>query len=52
LLQEADESALWLELLKEDCGITGEATDALLQETNEIISIFTVIVSRVRRNLN
>jgi len=49
LLQEADESALWLELLHEDCGISGERMDHLLRETDEIIAIFTTIVSKVRR---
>jgi len=49
LLQEADESALWLELLHEECGISGEQIQYLLKETDEIISIFTTIVSKVRR---
>jgi len=49
LLQEADEAALWLELLNEDCGITGNAINGLLAETNELIAIFTSIVSKVRR---
>src|SRR6266487_6164335 len=34
-LQEADESQLWLELLRDDCGITGEKISKLLSETNE-----------------
>lgn len=50
LLQEADESGLWLELLQEDCGITGEAVEFLLSETNELLAIFTSIVSKVRKN--
>ncbi len=49
LLQEADESALWLELLQEDCGISGEQIDHLLNETGEILAIFTTIVSKVRK---
>ena len=49
LLQEADESALWLELLHEDCAITGAQIDHLLRETDEIIAIFTTIVSKVRQ---
>ncbi len=49
LLQEADESLLWLELLKEECGITGKQIDFLLRETNEIISIFVAIVARSRK---
>jgi four helix bundle protein len=30
LLQEADESQLWLELLWDDCGITGDQLENLL----------------------
>lgn len=48
LLQEADESQLWLELLQEDCGISGEDIDFLLSETNELIAIFVTIVSKSR----
>ena len=50
LLQEADESALWLELLNDDCGIQGEHIDFLLRETNELLAIFTSIVSKLRKN--
>jgi len=50
LLQEADESQLWLELLHEDCGISGEAIDFLLAQTNELISIFVTIVSKSRKS--
>ena len=49
LLQEADESQLWLELLHEDCHISGDGIDFLLKETNELISIFVTIVSRTRK---
>lgn len=49
LLQEADESQLWLELLNEDCEITSEDINFLLRETSELLAIFTTIVSKVRR---
>ncbi len=49
LLQEADESGLWLELLRDDCGITASRLDALLKETSELLAIFTTIVSKLRR---
>jgi len=49
LLQEADESHLWLELLNEDCGITGEPITFLLKETTELLAIFTTIVSKTRK---
>jgi four helix bundle protein len=48
LLQEADESQLWLELLREDCGIRGEKIDWLHQESGELMAIFTTIVSKSR----
>ena len=51
LLQEADESQLWLELLHEDCGIGIESGRELLVESDELISIFTTIVSTVRKRL-
>ena len=48
LLQEADESQLWLELLRDDCGIVGDSTEHLLRETDELLAIFTTIVSKTR----
>ena len=48
-LQEADESALWLELLRDDCGITGKELADLLTETNELMSIFVTMVNRTKR---
>ncbi len=50
LLQEADESALWIELLKEDCGVSGAAIETLLIETSEIIAISTTMVHKTRKN--
>jgi four helix bundle protein len=49
LLQEADESELWLELLRDDCGIRSDSLDELHRETGELIAIFTAIVSRTKR---
>ena len=51
LLQEADESQLWLEMLKEDCSIGGDDIQQLLKETNEILAVFTTIVSRSRKKI-
>ena len=48
LLQEADESQLWIELLRDDCGIRTEAADRLHQETGEIMAIFTTMVAKLR----
>ena len=49
LLQEADESQLWLELLRDDCGIRGENIDSLLRETDELMAIFTTMVFKLRK---
>ena len=49
LLQEADESQLWIELLRDDCGIQAGQIDRLHQETGEIMAIFTTMVSKLRK---
>ncbi len=49
LLQEADESQLWIELLQEDCGIRNDLIAGLHQEACELLAIFTTIVLRVRK---
>ena len=49
LLQEPDESQLWIELLQEDCGIRNETIDQLHQETGELLAIFTTMVSKLRK---
>lgn len=50
-LQEADESQLWIDLLREDCGVVGSRIEELYQETGELIAIFTAMVSKTRRGL-
>ncbi len=47
-LQEADESALWLELLREECGIDAALTKPLEQESSELIAIFTTMINRTK----
>ena len=51
LLQEADETQLWLELLAEDCDIKDPAISACHSEADELISVFTTIVSKVRKRI-
>jgi four helix bundle protein len=51
LLQEADETQLWLELLIEDCNIQDPKLPDMHREAGELLAIFTTIVSRVRKNL-
>jgi four helix bundle protein len=50
--QEADETELWLELLRDDCGIKDGAIHSLLTETNELISIFVTMAKRTKANLD
>lgn len=50
-LQEADESQLWLELLREDCGIKNMAVGELLDETDELIAIFVTIATKTRTHI-
>ena len=40
VLEEADESAFWLELLAETSIVPAEKLKGLLQETNELVAIF------------
>jgi four helix bundle protein len=47
-LQEADESALWLELLREDCGIDPSLTKPLEAESSELMAIFTTMINRTK----
>ena len=50
-LQEADESELWLELLRDDCAIRGKQLEQLVLETSELIGIFVTMAERTKRNL-
>lgn len=47
-LQETDESQLWLELLREDCGIAMTETQPLEQEANELMAILTTMINRTK----
>ena len=47
-LQEADESALWLELLREECGIETALTKPLEDESSELLAIFTTMINRTK----
>jgi hypothetical protein len=51
LLQEADESLLWLELLREDCKIENPLLGMTHSQMTEILAVFTTIVSKVRNSL-
>jgi len=46
--QEADESMLWLELLRDDCGVESKELDWLLKESDELIAIFVTMSKKVK----
>jgi four helix bundle protein len=48
--QEADETQLWLELLRDDCGVRTNALDALWNESDELISIFVTMARNAKRS--
>ena len=50
--QEADESILWLELLRDDCGIQSVQMDWLLKESDELIAIFVTMSKKVKKRLD
>ena len=47
--QEADEALLWLELLRDDCGIVGDDLVWFLKETDELIAIFVTMSKNVKK---
>lgn len=48
--QEADETQLWLELLRDDCGICSDALQNLWKETDELIAIFVTMAKNTKLN--
>ena len=47
-LQEADESQLWLELLREDCGIAPTDTLLMEKEADELMAVMTTMINRTK----
>jgi four helix bundle protein len=47
-LQEADESQMWLELLREECGIEPALTLPLEKESSELMAIFTTMINKTK----
>jgi len=47
-LQEADESTLWLELLREECGVEPAMTLPLEDEASQLMAIFTTMINRTK----
>lgn len=48
--QEADETQLWLELLRDDCGIGLPEINALWAEADELIAIFVTMSRNAKKN--
>ena len=49
-LQEADESQLWIELLREECGIASDQVNAMHTEADELIAMFVTTIHRTKTN--
>jgi four helix bundle protein len=47
-LQETDESQLWLELLREECGTASTETLPLESEADELMAIMTTMINRTK----
>jgi len=50
--QEADESQLWLELLRDDCGISVTSVEPIWQEADELMAIFITMSKNTKSRLN
>ena len=48
-LQEADESQMWLELLREECRIVPTETLPMEKEAGELMAIMTTMIIRTKR---
>jgi four helix bundle protein len=47
-LQEADESQLWLELLREECGIAPKETLPMEKEADELMAIMNTMINKTK----
>jgi four helix bundle protein len=47
-VQEADETQLWLELLRDDCAIPRVLVDPIWQEADELIAIFVTMAKNTK----
>ncbi len=48
--QEADETQLWMELLKEGCDCSHDLIDAVWNESDELIAIFVTMSKNTKNN--
>lgn len=47
-LQEADESQMWLELLREECGVALMDTQPMEKEAGELMAIMTTMINKTK----
>lgn len=47
-LQESDESQMWLELLREECGIVATDNVPSEKEANELMAIMTTMINKTK----
>ena len=50
-LQELDETDYWLELLIKASIVSAQKADPLRKETNELLAIFTTIVTKIKKRM-
>ena len=50
-LQELDETDYWLELLIKAGIVSAQKADPLRKETNELLAIFTTIVTKIKKRM-
>ncbi|MEX1116818.1 MAG: four helix bundle protein [Akkermansiaceae bacterium] len=46
---EADETQLWLELLRDDCGVSADSVAPLWQEADELIAVFVTMAKNTKK---
>ena len=51
VLQELDETDYWLDLLVRRGSLSAQKAEALIKETNELIAIFTTIVTKIKKRM-
>lgn len=51
-LQELDETDYWLDLLVKAGIVSAPKVESLIKETNELIAIFTTIVTKIKKRTN
>lgn len=49
--QEADESQMWLELLRDDCGVPADQCEPIWKEADELVAIFVTMAKNTKENL-